>query len=129
MEPSSDTNVIGAHVDIDFLEPEIDFEKESSKKRRRETQPSRILFHGPVLDSYRPTLSYMCFFQRLEQEQQSLASMGDALTLGSGRAAPYAERFGQRVVASCESIAFRLQAPVDGDKGPAGQVKCPTFRQ
>lgn len=40
----------------------------------------------------------------------------------SGRVEPYREKFGRRILVKCESIKFRLQAPVDGDKGPPGQV-------
>lgn len=35
---------------------------------------------------------------------------------------PFEDNFGHRFFARCESINFRLQAPIDGDKGPLGQV-------
>ncbi|XP_046447610.1 dedicator of cytokinesis protein 9-like isoform X2 [Daphnia pulex] len=36
---------------------------------------------------------------------------------------PFEDNFGHRFFARCESINFRLQAPIDGDKGPLGQVE------
>jgi hypothetical protein len=42
--------------------------------------------------------------------------------LHNNRAEPYKEKFGQRFLIKCESINFRLQAPIDGEKGPLGQV-------
>lgn len=36
----------------------------------------------------------------------------------------FEENFGNRFYARFESISFRLQAPIDGDKGPLGQVCC-----
>ena len=35
---------------------------------------------------------------------------------------PFEDNFGHRFFARCESVNFRLQAPIDGDKGPLGQV-------
>ena len=42
--------------------------------------------------------------------------------LHNNRAEPYKEKFGQRILIKCESINFRLQAPIDGEKGLLGQV-------
>lgn len=42
---------------------------------------------------------------------------------------PLEENFGHRFFARCESINFRLQAPIDGDKGPLGQVRFGVFYQ
>lgn len=35
---------------------------------------------------------------------------------------PYREQFGQRLQVCCESIRFRLQAPIDGEKEALCQV-------
>lgn len=53
-----------------------------------------------------------------------LKSLGtsDAFLHTHFKVEPFKEKFGQRFVARCESVNFRLQAPVDGDKGPPGQV-------
>ena len=39
-------------------------------------------------------------------------------------AEPYREQFGQRFQVFCESIRFRLQAPIDGEKEALCQVCC-----
>ena len=36
---------------------------------------------------------------------------------------PFKEKLGQRFVVRCESVSFNLVAPIDGDKGPLGQVE------
>ncbi len=36
---------------------------------------------------------------------------------------PFEENFGHRFFLRCDSISFRLQAPIDGEKGPLGQVE------
>ena len=38
------------------------------------------------------------------------------------RVDPYKEKLMHRILVSCQSIQFRLQAPIDGEKGPLGQV-------
>jgi hypothetical protein len=57
---------------------------------------------------------------------QSLGT-GDAFLHTHLKVEPFKEKFGQRFVARCESVNFRLQAPVDGDKGPPGQVRISVY--
>ena len=57
---------------------------------------------------------------------QSLGT-GDAFLHTHLKVEPFKEKFGQRFVARCESVNFRLQAPVDGDKGPLGQVRISVY--
>lgn len=56
---------------------------------------------------------------------QSLGT-GDAFLHTHLKVEPFKEKFGQRFVARCESVNFRLQAPVDGE-GPLGQVRISVF--
>lgn len=51
----------------------------------------------------------------------------DTLMQAGSKVKPYEENFGNRFFARLESINFRLQAPIDGDKGPLGQVCCFCF--
>uniref|UniRef100_A0A0P6E5D7 Dedicator of cytokinesis protein n=2 Tax=Daphnia magna TaxID=35525 RepID=A0A0P6E5D7_9CRUS len=54
---------------------------------------------------------------------QSYLRPNDTLMQAGSKVKPYEENFGNRFFARLESINFRLQAPIDGDKGPLGQVE------
>lgn len=51
----------------------------------------------------------------------------DVLMQTGSKTEPFEESFGHRFFTRVESINFRLQAPIDGDKGPLGQVSKPYF--
>ena len=51
-----------------------------------------------------------------------LLGTDDVFVLNNSKVEPFTEKFGHRFIVNCESVTFRLLAPIDGDKGPLGQV-------
>ena len=54
--------------------------------------------------------------------------LGAGEILSGSKVEPFEENFGHRFFVRCDSISFRLQAPIDGEKGPLGQVESTIFR-